>query len=241
MAEDKPDGKSASPETWVRMAFRNQKVWVAADREGRLKVDKGRVRLRYKKEDSEREYQAAAKNVAPLNTDGTCPAQEKRSAGPGKPASKSPGRAPGPRAENGHAEEDEENAVIVYTDGACTGNPGPAGIGVVMRHKGREKLVSEYLGEATNNIAELTAILRALTLLKRPDMPVRLYTDSQYAQGLFLRNWKAKANTELVAEIRKKLKSFRDLSIIYVPGHAGVPENERADRLAREAIEKARR
>lgn len=232
------DENQSSPGNWVRMAFKNQKVWVAADGNGRPIVEKGRMRLRYKKED-DREYQAAARNVAALNPDGTCPKQEVAKKKPA-PAKKGKRPAPGPSAANGHAEEDEQNAIIIYTDGACTGNPGPAGLGVVLRHKGREKVLSEYLGQGTNNIAELTAILRALELLKRSDMPVRIYTDSQYAQGLFVKGWKARANQELVEKVRKMLRAFRDLKIIYVPGHAGVPGNERADQLAREAIEKGR-
>ncbi|MEW5736600.1 MAG: ribonuclease H [Thermodesulfobacteriota bacterium] len=241
------DESAAGAENWVRMAFKNQKVWVAADENGKPKVENGRVRLRYKKEDAQREYQAAARNVAALLPDGSCPAQALptaktgppgRTGSPAKPGTpqKAGRKGPGPQAMNGHEEADEDRAVIIYTDGACTGNPGPAGIGVVMRHKGKEKLVSEYLGNATNNIAELTAILRALELLKKKDMPVRLYTDSQYCQGLFVSGWKAKANTELVEAVRKRLRTFSDLKIIYVPGHAGVPENERADQLAREAI-----
>jgi ribonuclease HI len=93
---------------------------------------------------------------------------------------------------------------------------------------------SEYLGEATNNIAELSAIGRALERTP-PGEPVIIYTDSQYAIGVLAKNWKAKANRELIDSIRALLRG-RAVSFEYVRGHAGIPMNERADELARAAI-----
>jgi ribonuclease HI len=124
-------------------------------------------------------------------------------------------------------------AAIVYTDGACTGNPGPAGLGVVvLREKGRVER-SEYLGNGTNNIAELTAIQRALEMTEGP---VVIHTDSQYAIGVLTKGWKAKANTALIEGIRGLLGRRSGVRFVYVRGHAGVPLNERADELARMAI-----
>jgi ribonuclease HI len=95
---------------------------------------------------------------------------------------------------------------------------------------------SEYLGEATNNIAELTAILRAAELVPVGAAAV-VKTDSQYSIGVLQKGWKAKANQELVAKVKTALtargKTWR---LDYVPGHAGVAGNERADELAREAV-----
>lgn len=130
------------------------------------------------------------------------------------------------------------DAVHVYTDGACTGNPGPMGIGVVLLSGTDRKEVSEYLGVGTNNIAELTAIQRALELSPR-DRTVVLHSDSSYALGLLGQGWKAKANQELVARLRQIAAGFRDLRLVKVAGHAGVKENERCDELAREAIARA--
>ena len=83
-------------------------------------------------------------------------------------------------------------SIIVYTDGACTGNPGPMGIGVVILDRGQRREVSEYLGEGTNNIAELTAIQRALELIEPADRerPVLVHSDSAYAMGLLSKGWK---------------------------------------------------
>jgi ribonuclease HI len=95
-------------------------------------------------------------------------------------------------------------------------------------------------GHGTNNIAELTAILRGLDMLDRTDHPVLVYTDSSYAIGVVSLGWKAKANVELVAEIRDRLAAFDDCRFVKVPGHAGVPENERCDALARASISSRR-
>ncbi|MCA9676422.1 MAG: ribonuclease HI, partial [Myxococcales bacterium] len=129
-----------------------------------------------------------------------------------------------------------EGAIAVWTDGACTGNPGPCGIGVVVVEDGERREASEYLGEGTNNIAELVAIERGLELVRDRQRCVLVHSDSSYALGLLGKNWKAKANAELVARLRKLAGEFADVRWIKVKGHAGVPENERCDQLARDAI-----
>lgn len=126
--------------------------------------------------------------------------------------------------------------IIAYTDGACSGNPGPAGIGVVLLAGRHRKELTGYLGRATNNVAELAAMLVALRAVRDPSRVVRLYTDSGYARGLLTLGWKAKANRALVEALRAEAARFDRLEVIQVPGHAGVPENERADQLARDAI-----
>jgi ribonuclease HI len=88
----------------------------------------------------------------------------------------------------------------------------------------------------TYNIAELTAILRALEAIDTPEESVLVHTDSQYAIGVLQKGWKAKANQALIATIKERMKAFKALRLVYVPGHAGVPLNERADALARDAV-----
>lgn len=141
-----------------------------------------------------------------------------------------------------HGHPHLDTAIHVYTDGACTGNPGPMGIGVVILDPasgtGGEPLrreLTEYLGTGTNNIAELTAILRGLQQLPR-GRSVVVYSDSAYSIGLLSQNWKAKANQELVAELRRLVREFQHVRFVKVLGHSGVPENERCDELARQAI-----
>jgi ribonuclease HI len=93
----------------------------------------------------------------------------------------------------------------------------------------------EYLGSATNNVAELTAILRAAEIVPS-GAPFVLHTDSQYSIGVLTKGWKAKANQALIADVKSALAVRTNWRLVYVPGHAGVPLNERADQLAREAV-----
>lgn len=129
-----------------------------------------------------------------------------------------------------------KDAWTVYADGACSGNPGPAGLGIVLVSPDGKTLEGyEYLGSATNNVAELTAILRAAEIVP-VDTAAVVHTDSQYSIGVLTKGWKAKANQELIANVKAALSKRAGWQIRYVPGHAGVPLNERADELAREAV-----
>jgi ribonuclease HI len=131
-----------------------------------------------------------------------------------------------------------ENGWIVYADGACSGNPGPCGLGVVIRGpEGATGEGYEYLGTGTNNIAELTAILRALEWIPPGPEMIAVYTDSSYAIGVLQKGWKAKANKELIEDVKAAMKKRANLRLNYVPGHAGVSLNELADELARLAVE----
>lgn len=127
--------------------------------------------------------------------------------------------------------------IIAYTDGACSGNPGPAGLGVLWICDGERRTASEYLGHATNNIAELRAIECALLGVDDRSRPLELYTDSQYAIGVLTKGWKAKANKELIASIRVLASEFVALRFHHVRGHSGDPCNEAVDALARAAID----
>lgn len=215
---------------WQRMRFKTNKVWMATDEQGHPLVEKGKVLIKYQL-NQPHEYWVRPDSVVALDAGGD-------QAGAAKPA---PRKKPKPRGSETTpiSENERENAICIYTDGACSGNPGPAGIGVVMRYKGNHKEISRYLGSATNNIAELEAIKAGLKAVKNRKLPVILYTDSSYALGLLTKGWKAKQNTELVAEIRKLAASFPKLRFVKVKGHAGDPDNERADRLAVQAVEQA--
>ncbi len=131
--------------------------------------------------------------------------------------------------------------VEIYTDGACSGNPGLCGIGIVMKYGGKVKEFSRCLGHGTNNIAELTAVLEALRMVKNPRLKVVIYTDSQYTLGVLTLGWKARENRDLIRQILEEMNRFGDLRIVKVEGHADVPMNERADELARGSIEDVKR
>ncbi len=138
--------------------------------------------------------------------------------------------------------------VVLYTDGACRGNPGPGGWGVLLRYGDREKALYGYAAETTNNRMELQAVIEGLRALKRP-CRVELNTDSQYVmQGLndwlpgWKRNgWKTAAkkpvkNRDLWQALDAEVQRH-DIDWRWVRGHSGVPGNERADALANRAID----
>jgi ribonuclease HI len=205
-------------------------VLARCDERGELKVEGGRVEVRYKPQDG-KAYRAAPANLMLDAKPDVLPDDHCAEAGD------APKAAGAKRGTTGAVGTPQTNAdLIAYTDGACSGNPGPAGLGVVLLVRGERRELSEYLGTATNNIAELTAILRVAEVLEPTTEPLVVHTDSQYAIGVLTKGWKPKVNIELIADIKQKLKPFRGLSLVYVRGHAGVPLNERADQLAREAV-----
>ncbi len=128
--------------------------------------------------------------------------------------------------------------IIAYTDGACSGNPGPAGVGVVLVCGDKRKEISAYIGEGTSNIAELMAVVHALEAIKDRAREVVVHTDSSYTIGVLAKGWKAKKNVELIAKTRALASAFENLKFQWVPGHSGVVENERCDELARAAVKR---
>jgi len=134
------------------------------------------------------------------------------------------------------------NRIDIYTDGACSGNPGPAGIGVVLLYKDHRKEISQFIGNATNNIAELTAIKKGLEAIKdsHKSTPIVVYTDSSYCHGLLTKDWTPKKNIELVQEIRQLTTQFNYLGFKKIKGHSDNQDNIRADKLATSAVENRR-
>jgi ribonuclease HI len=134
--------------------------------------------------------------------------------------------------------------VTIWTDGACSGNPGPGGWGVVMRYNGHERELNGGESETTNNRMELKAAIEALSALTRA-CEVDIYTDSQYVRGGvtgWIENWKRNGWKTSDKKPVKNEDLWRELDAArqrhaiawhWVKGHAGHPENERADELAR--------
>lgn len=140
-----------------------------------------------------------------------------------------------------------EDVVEVFTDGACSGNPGPGGWGAVLRWRGHEREIHGGDAETTNNRMELMAAIMALETLKRP-MAVRLHTDSTYVRdGItkWMTSWKRRGwktadkkpvkNVDLWQRLERAIGDHA-VEWIWVKGHAGHPENERADALARAGV-----
>ena len=217
---------------WKRMRFKANKVWLATDSEGNPIVKNNKVLIKYQL-DQAHEYWVHPEGVRPIE-----PASP---SGKRSPQRVSPADPSKPKAQKTDTKESalpaiEKNAVCLFTDGASSGNPGPSGIGVVMRYGTHTKEISKSIGIATNNIAELEAIKFGLLEIKKTDLPVRIFTDSSYAHGVLVLGWKARKNGELIKSIQKLMTAFRDIKIIKVKGHSGMSENERADFLATTAL-----
>jgi ribonuclease HI len=140
--------------------------------------------------------------------------------------------------------------VRVYTDGACKGNPGPGGWGALLRTERGERELFGGEAQTTNNRMELTAVIRALEALEHPST-VEVYTDSQYVQkGIseWLSDWKRRGwrtadrkpvkNVDLWQQLDRLAAAHR-IAWYWVKGHAGHPENERADELANRGVEES--
>ncbi len=140
--------------------------------------------------------------------------------------------------------EKEFKDVIVFSDGACSGNPGPGGWGAILRYKESEKELSGGERETTNNRMELMGVISALESLKEP-CQVKVFTDSKYIANAFIEKWlenwqkngwktagkKPVKNRELWERLLKQ-SSIHRLEWQWIKGHAGHPENERCDQLA---------
>ena len=140
--------------------------------------------------------------------------------------------------------------VIIYTDGACSGNPGPGGWGAILMYKEIKKEISGGMPNTTNNIMEITAVIEALKMLKFP-CEVEVYSDSAYVVNAFQQKWienwqknnwhtsgnSAVKNKELWQELIK-LTNIHTVSFIKVKGHADNEYNNRCDELARNEIKK---
>ena len=210
------------------MRFKGEQVWVRADESGQLLLDaEGRAEMKYRESDT-KSYRPSPGNLIPDQGGAPSvpsPERKRRPSGASKAVAKAPSRTPSAGG----------SAVEIWTDGACSGNPGSMGIGVVVIDGPTRREKGEYLGIGTNNIAELTAIGRGVDLAAAAGRRMRVYTDSSYAIGVLSKGWKAKANQELIAVLKRQLAPL-DVEFVKVAGHAGVPENERCDELAREAV-----
>jgi ribonuclease HI len=215
---------------WKPFQFKDQTVFVRVLATGKPIVHRGRVEMRYRL-GATKSYRAAPDNLIEVEGGEIIPDDAF-------------GGAPVPAVASQAVREDPVKAagpatLVIHTDGACSGNPGPAGIGVFIERPDGEIIEhSEFIGEGTNNIAELTAILRALEML-RPDEQeshVLLYTDSGWSLGVLVGGWKAKANLELITAIKERMTTLPDVELLKVKGHAGQGGNEEADALATMAV-----
>ncbi|MBN2718551.1 MAG: ribonuclease HI [Deltaproteobacteria bacterium] len=218
--------------TFKKMLFKGKSVFVEVDDSGRIVETGGRANMKYRLEDN-RIYNPAVANLNkdndPVGT-GELFSQGGGNLGAKTAAARKPVASRTAIASRPAVPSD---AIVAYTDGGCIGNPGPSGLGYVIRYPDNRMVKKgEPLGSGTNNIAELTAIYRVLQLVTDKSAPLRIHTDSSYAIGVLTQGWKAKANQQLIAEIRAALSRFSNVQLIKVKGHAGNPDNELVDQLA---------
>jgi ribonuclease HI len=216
------------------MSFKHNKVWAAVLEDGTLAVNQGKVEIRYNLD------QPCAYRVKPENLGPESLARSRKSP-PEQDGKKERPRSFLPRKEESVPPlipKPPCGVIQIYTDGASSGNPGPAGLGVVLLYGDHRREISESIGRATNNVAELKAIKRALELLKRSDLPVEIHTDSTYCIGVLTRGWKPAMNQDLIHGIRELMGQFKHLRVLKVKGHSGVQGNERADALATAGIKR---
>jgi ribonuclease HI len=225
---------------WVRVHFKGQQVWAEADDAGQPRDQGGgKVTVVYRL--GGKGYTTYRNKLAVMEgypvEEGPAAAENPSSGRKSGGGKKKKGRSDSEIHNGGPADLTDPDAYHLWSDGACSGNPGPAGAGTVLIDGASRTEWSTWLGRGTNNIAELVGILQGIQALPRPvTRKVVVHTDSTYGIGVLAKNWKAKANAELIAEIRQELKDLPRVVWHWVRGHEGVALNERCDELARQAI-----
>ncbi len=215
---------------WTRAGFKDGEVFAECDSAGALKVRGGKVKIAYR-ENARKTYSTFKDRLSVLDPSSVLEWGSNGGSG---------GKARGNSSVLGGTEADltDEAHLHLWTDGACTGNPGPAGAGSVLIDGDGRIEWSTWLGQGTNNIAELFAVHQGLEAIPEgSDRKLVVHTDSEYVIGVLAKSWKAKANAELIGDIRGQLADLdRPVVWHWVRGHQGVELNERCDELARQAI-----
>lgn len=223
------------------MMLRGKQVFAKCDESGELLAERGRVEIRYGKK-SRKFYSASVRNLKStdggIEPDSSFVVAEDASAGKDSKGKKKSSKKKSATSKTPPPTVPKEGEALAYCDGACSGNPGPCGLGAVIRVGGKERVLSEYLGSGTNNIAELTAIQRVAEGMEDPSVPLTIYTDSSYSIGVLTKGWKAKKNIELIASVKEALARLSKVNLEHVKGHAGMILNELADALAVQAVER---
>ena len=229
---------------WLPVRFRGQQIFAECDAGGVFTIRGGRVAIVYSlgagkaySTFADRLERIAGAAVQP----GVAPPEAPGRASPSKASARSKGKSNDEILGGSQADLDDVSNIHLWSDGACSGNPGPAGAGTVLLIDGATRELSTWLGQGTNNIAELVGVQQGIRALEQPvRRTVVVHTDSQYSIGVLGRAWKAKANQALIAQIRADLRPLPRVVWHWVRGHEGVELNERCDELARRAIESRR-
>lgn len=225
---------------WKPYKLNAKDCWARVDEAGNPVInDRGLVDVIYKLAASSKIYSGKGQNLVERPGDLAVLDEEPAEAAP--PLANKRGAAASNSGSDAHLAGVPADALQVWTDGGARPNPGPASIGVVIVDGKQHLELSEFIGDGTNQTAELTAMLRGLEeVLDLPggnERAVFVFSDSAYAIGLLQNGWKAKANVELVSELRDTAKRFRKtVKFVKVAGHSGISLNERTDQLATDAL-----
>jgi ribonuclease HI len=217
---------------WKQFQFRDQTVFARVLASGKPIVHRDRAEIRYKLGAS-KSYRVSPEDLELLDSEII---QDSEFKGAGAGTSRSTKKQ---TLRETPKTPPSDETIIVHTDGACSGNPGPAGLGVHIERPDETVEICEFISTmATNNFAELTAILRALESLRddEKDRHVLLYTDSGWSLGVLIGGWKAKTNLEMIKKIQDKIAEFPKLELLKVKAHSGQKGNEEADYLATTAV-----
>lgn len=212
---------------WKAFDYRGDKVWVRVLDSGKPIVHRGLVEFRYK-QGAIKSYKTQRENFEDWTPEEVLSDEDF-----GGQTS-----TPSTKLREDPTVPADADTIVIHTDGACSGNPGPAGIGVHILRPDSVTEISEFIGEATNNVAELRAILCAIEQLgdDERERRIHLYTDSGWSLGVLVGGWKAKKNVALIDKIKARLPEFPNLELLKVRGHAGQDGNEEADALATKAV-----
>ena len=212
---------------WKAFDYRGDKVWVRVLDSGKPIVHRGLVEFRYK-QGAIKSYKTQRENFEDWDPEEVLSDEDF-----GGQTS-----TPSTKLREDPTVPADADTIVIHTDGACSGNPGPAGIGVHILRPDSVTEISEFIGEATNNVAELRAILCAIEQLgdDERERRIHLYTDSGWSLGVLVGGWKAKKNVALIDKIKARLPEFPNLELLKVRGHAGQDGNEEADALATKAV-----
>ena len=212
---------------WKPALFKGKKVWAEVDEVDALVVQNGLVGIRYSTKEGSSVYRASSRNLqlesgaSKSLSSGVEVKKTSETSKTSKIRKKFGSAGTRTASQKSAAQKDvrdfleglSKDTIRCFTDGSCVGNPGPSGTGVYIQLGEKEIKHYRYLGEGTNNKAELSAVYDALTLLEKESVsnetPIVVCTDSQYVVGILTKNWKAKANRELVLDLRKLVRLFR--------------------------------
>lgn len=221
--------------SFKKMTFKGKQVFIEIDEQGCAILNKGRATMKYHQDD-DKTYNPSSSNINEISAgqiktmEGVSKIKPSVSIKKTVKKIKKSASSKSPTVSSVFSKD----TIVAYTDGGCIGNPGPSGAGYVIIFPDGERIQKgEPLGHGTNNIAELTAIWRVLQIVKDYNTHLVIHTDSSYSIGVLSQGWKAKANQQLIANIKKSVNKFTNLQFVKVKGHAGIPENELVDDLAR--------